>query len=239
MSQYTKLMIEKGDMLVSNNTYTVVFTLIMCSIISFTLAGTSQLLQEKRDLNRQIDMQKNILNAAGKNFTGSEEIQEAYKKFVSPILISSKGDILPAENEDEGALKIFQIKNKDDSTKIDAYVYSVLGKGLWSKLHGFLAVNSTGQEVIGLAFFDHGETPGLGAEIEKKWFCDNFVGKKLYKDNKLVGITVAKGKAKNHPTYKSMSNHIVDGISGATITSKGVEKMLSKDPLKYHNFFNK
>merc|ERR1712166_1389746 len=154
-------MIEKGDMLVSNNTYTVVFTLIMCSIISFTLAGTSQLLQEKRDLNRQIDMQKNILNAAGKNFTGSEEIQEAYKKFVSPILISSKGDILPAENEGEGALKIFQIKNKDDSTKIDAYVYIVLGKGLWSKLHGFLAVNSTGQEVIGLAFFDHGETPGL------------------------------------------------------------------------------
>jgi Na+-transporting NADH:ubiquinone oxidoreductase subunit C len=221
----------------SNNTYTVVFTLLMCTIISFTLAGTSQLLQERRVLNQQIDVQKNILNAAGKTFTSSDEIQDAYKKFVSPIFISKKGDIVTAEND--STLKIFKVVNKDDSTKIDAYVYRVLGKGLWSKLHGFLAVNSTGQQVIGLAFFAHGETPGLGAEIEKKWFCDNFVGKQLYKDNKLVGITVAKGKAKNHPTYKSMSNHIVDGISGATITSKGVEKMLSTDPLKYHNFFNK
>ena len=78
MSQYTKLMIEKGDMLMSNNTYTIVFTLIMCTFISFTLAGTSQLLQEKRVLNREIDMQKNILNAAGKTFTHSDEIQAAY-----------------------------------------------------------------------------------------------------------------------------------------------------------------
>ena len=83
----------------SNNTYTIVFTLIMCTFISFTLAGTSQLLQEKRVLNREIDMQKNILNAAGKTFTRSDEVQEAYKKFVSPIFISSKGDIVPAENE--------------------------------------------------------------------------------------------------------------------------------------------
>jgi Na+-transporting NADH:ubiquinone oxidoreductase subunit NqrC len=144
-------MIEKGNILMSNNTYTVVFTLLMCTIISFTLAGTSQLLQERRVLNQQIDVQKNILNAAGKTFTSSDEIQDAYKKFVSPIFISKKGDIVTAEND--STLKIFKVVNKDDSTKIDAYVYRVLGKGLWSKLHGFLAVNSTGQQVIGLAFF--------------------------------------------------------------------------------------
>lgn len=239
MSQFTKLIIEKGDMTVKSNTYTIVFTLIMCTVISIALAGTSKLLEEKRVLNREIDMQKNVLNAAGKNFSSSEEVQKAYKTFVSCMFISNNGDIVTNENKSDESLEIFAIKNEDDSTKVDAYVYKVLGRGLWSKLHGFLAVNSTGQEVIGLAFYQHGETPGLGAEIEKRWFCDNFVGKQLYKDNKLIGITVAKGKAKNHPQYKSMPNYIVDGISGATITSKGVEKMLSQDPLKYHNFFNK
>jgi len=68
MSQYIKLMIEKGDMLMNNNTYTVVFTLVMCTFISFTLAGTSQLLQEKRVLNRQIDMQKKHFECCGEKF---------------------------------------------------------------------------------------------------------------------------------------------------------------------------
>ena len=67
----------------------------------------------------------------------------------------------------------------------------------------------------------------------------NFVGKGLYSEDKFVGITVAKGKAKDDIAYKSGPQHVVDGISGATITSKGVEKMIHTEPLKYQNFFNR
>lgn len=228
----------------SKNGYIMGFTILMCSVISFMLAGTSIILKEKQELNRKIDMQKNILISAGLNITDNNKVQRLYKNLVTPININKDGSIAKtSENlEDESinsSLKIFEIKDSKNHAKVNAYVYPVLGQGLWSKLFGFLAVNPKGDTILGLTFYKHGETPGLGAEIEKKWFVKNFIGKKLYSNKEFMGITVAKGKAKNDIMYKSAPQHIVDGISGATITSKGVEKMLHKDPLKYHSFFNK
>jgi len=84
--------------------------------------------------------------------------------------------------------------------------------------------------VKGITFYKHGETPGLGGEIEKKWFQENFIGKKIFNDGgKLMSVSVAKGKAMDE-------NHEVDGISGATITSKGVSDFLKNDLLRYIDF---
>jgi Na+-transporting NADH:ubiquinone oxidoreductase subunit C len=94
-------------------------------------------------------------------------------------------------------------------------------------------VNKNGKKIIGIAFYKHGETPGLGAEIEKPWFTNNFIGKDLYNtDNTFIGVLVAKGKARQHTSYKMYPNSIVDGISGATITSKGVENIKKKKKKK-------
>ena len=78
----------------------------------------------------------------------------------------------------------------------------------------------------------HGETPGLGAEISKKWFQDNFVNKKIYdSNNKFKSIIVAKGKADSNSDYE------VDGISGATITSNGVTTLINRDLRRYEPYF--
>lgn len=227
-----------------SNKYTIAFTLLMCGIISFLLASTSILLQEKRLLNCKIDMQKNVLVSSGFSLSEGNDVEKLYEEFVVPMIVSKEGEIIKENVDsnvkvDDKLLKIYRVKDENDGNKTNAYVYPVLGKGLWSKLLGFLAVDPKGQRIVGITFYKHGETPGLGAEIEKNWFLKNFVGKELYSNQKFVGITVAKGKAKDDISYKTGPQHVVDGISGATITSKGVQKMLHTDPLKYHNFFNK
>jgi Na+-transporting NADH:ubiquinone oxidoreductase subunit C len=216
--------------------YTIFFTLTMCLLISTLLAGTSWILKDRQDFNKKIDVQKNILSAAGINVANVQDVEETYNKRVKSMFISEDGKITDVVVDGTTDCKqIFKIKTLTDY----AFVYPIVGKGLWSTLYGYLAVGASGKSIIGITFYKHGETPGLGAEIEKQWFCDNFIGKTLYNNNKFTGIFVAKGKAKNDVKYKTYPNSIVDGISGATITSKGVEKMLSVVPLQYHSFFNK
>ena len=86
--------------------------------------------------------------------------------------------------------------------------------------------------VKGITFYQHGETPGLGAEITKDWFKSSFIGKEIYSNNKIESIKVAKaGQAKESDLYE------VNGISGATITSRGVEILLKRDLMRYENYF--
>ena len=100
------------------------------------------------------------------------------------------------------------------------YVFPVVGKGLWSTLKGFAAVESSGEKVVGLTFYSHGETPGLGGEIDSAKFKGDWAkGKKIYGSNG-VALKVAKGAAKN-------ADHEVDGLSGATLTGNGVTGMMS------------
>jgi Na+-transporting NADH:ubiquinone oxidoreductase subunit C len=93
--------------------------------------------------------------------------------------------------------------------------------------------------VNGITFYEHGETAGLGGEVEKKWFQDNFIGKKIYTvDGELVSIVVVKGKASD-VLSDDFINHGVDGISGATITSNGLTSFLLRDLKRYKLFFDK
>ena len=90
---------------------------------------------------------------------------------------------------------------------------------------------------MGIQFYKHGETPGLGGEVEKQWFTSNFVCKKIRNDNdEIIGIEVLKGKVDNSKSY---SIHQVDGISGATVTSKGVTIFLKDDLKRYEAYLNK
>jgi len=192
-------------------------------------------LKERQLYNKQVDIQRNILNAAGISVKNMTEVEAKYNELVTPMTISVQGNILE-QSEDLDGHKLFSIRDVETS-KAYAYVYPIIGKGLWSTLYGYLSVTPSGNRIIGITFYKHGETPGLGAEIEKNWFRKNFIGKELYKNGNFKGITVAKGKSENELGYKNNKKHIVDGISGATITSKGVEKMLASEPLKYHKFF--
>jgi Na+-transporting NADH:ubiquinone oxidoreductase subunit C len=105
--------------------------------------------------------------------------------------------------------------------KFSRYILPVVGKGLWSTLKGFAAVDSTREKVVGLTFYSHGETPGLGGEIDSAKFKGDWAsGKKIYNAKGKPALKVAKGKAKN-------TEHEVDGLSGATLTANGVTGMMS------------
>jgi Na+-transporting NADH:ubiquinone oxidoreductase subunit C len=157
----------------------------MCVFISFMLAGTSVLLKDKQIQNKKIDMQRNILTAAGINVKNTTDVQSTYESLVTPIKISFQGSILSSDSN--LGHQIFSIKS-NDTKKIFAYVYPITGQGLWSTLYGYLSVTPSGRVIIGITFYKHGETPGLGAEIEKNWFRKNFVGKKLYEGKKICRL---------------------------------------------------
>ena len=121
------------------------------------------------------------------------------------------------------------------ATQMNAVIIPISGKGLWSTMYGYIAVDLTNFSTLkGITFYQHGETPGLGAEITKDWFKSSFVGKELEKDSEFESISVKKaGNADKSSLYE------VDGISGATITSRGVENLLRRDLLKYQGYFRK
>ena len=95
-------------------------------------------------------------------------------------------------------------------------------------MFGFISISDDGDTVKGITFYKHKETPGLGGEVDKKWFQENFVNKKIFKNGKLVSVKVVK--------LVQEDIHEVDGITGATITSKGVSDFLMRDLLRYENF---
>lgn len=225
--------------------YTIIFAACLSLVSSVLLSGVFMSLKDKQDENKALDKQINILKAAQITPNSDKEAKELYKRLVIPMVIDRNGQEFSEKNPqsitetDPQYLALYAIKKEENSPDIKAYVYPVAGKGLWSSLYGYLAVDNLGKNIVGITFYQQGETPGLGAEIEKKWFRDNFIGKSLFSENKFWGIKVAKASAMLDKDYKTHANNIVNGISGATITSDGVSLMLKKIPQRYEAFFAK
>ena len=114
----------------------------------------------------------------------------------------------------------FIYKVKGDSGKVEKIVLPVYGKGLWSTLYGFLAIGTDGQTIKGITFYEHGETPGLGGEIESQSFKDDWPGKQLFDSDGNVAIKMVKGGAPEGDL------HGIDALSGATITGNGVAELV-------------
>ena len=236
-----------------SNAYVIGFAAVICVVCSLLLASISGALSARQETNRVLDRQKNVLMAAGfdaEKLSGMKaaEVQDLYTKRIEELVIDRQGQLLDGVKHAElGAkeatleeakdrLPLFRVKS-EDGNGTDAYIYPIIGKGLWSTLYGYLAVKPDGSEIVGIAFYKHGETPGLGAEIERDWFTSNFQGKELYMGDKLVGVQVVKGKVADKVGIKT--EHAVDGISGATLTANGVTKMLVVVPKMYAPFFEK
>lgn len=107
--------------------------------------------------------------------------------------------------------------------EIERIVLPVYGYGLWGTLYGFMALEGDGNTVIGLGFYEHKETPGLGAEVDNPKWKALWPGKKIFDEQNAVAVTVIKGKV--DPNGKG-AEHSVDGLSGATLTSRGVNNLL-------------
>lgn len=114
---------------------------------------------------------------------------------------------------------------KDKQGKLQQVVLPIYGKGLWSTLYGFVAVKSDLKTINGLTYYEHGETPGLGGEVVNPKWKRQWQGKQIWKGEPFEDANLAAGVAKGIPTSEN-ATYMVDGLSGATITSRGVDSMI-------------
>ena len=133
--------------------------------------------------------------------------------------IPASKDIAIVKNR-ENVGKFYIVRNADSS--IDKLILPIRGYGLWGTLYGYISIEEDFNTVAGLEFYDHKETPGLGAEVDNPKWKSLWDGKSIYKDDK-VEIEVIKGKV---DPSNQMASYQVDGLSGATLTSRGVTNML-------------
>ena len=134
--------------------------------------------------------------------------------------IPASDDIAIIKNR-ENAGKIYILR--DELENIEKLILPIRGYGLWGTLYGFIAIESDFNTVSGIEFYEHKETPGLGAEVDNPKWKTSWKGKKIYNNNQ-VALEVIKGRVEDGDI---MSMYKVDGLSGATITSRGVSNMVS------------
>lgn len=227
---------------------TVLIALILCVVCSAVVSTAAVGLKGWQDANKALDKKKNILLAAGLCEPGSsaDEVNSIYEESIVEVLIDLEtGEAVDPESEDlpidpesydprkaandeelqepieAGALPGFAYREpyaEIYEIKEGGYILPIYGKGLWSTLYGFLAVEADKETVKGITYYSHAETPGLGGEVDNPGWKAMWPGKKIYEEDGDVALTVVKGKASDE--------YGVDGLSGATITSKGVDQMI-------------
>ena len=219
-----------------SDAYTIIFTTIVTVILGLGLSYTADSLRDRQILNEELDIKKNILSVLGyKQDTPwtDEEVQSLYDRNINEIRIDEVGSVFDeVDKSDNFAYTIYQSR---ENNKVTGYAIPIAGKGLWGTMYGYFAIEPDAETVKGITFYKHKETPGLGAEVDKDWFKNNFIGKKLTdKNGELVSIEVVKGYvSKTDPD----ALHKVDGISGATITGTGLTTFLKSDLEKYEPYF--
>ena len=228
---------------------TLLVVLVLCLVCSIVVAGSAVGLKSRQQEQRALDKQRNILAVAGlmKQGMSADEVADIFKARISPRLVDlASGELLdkdPSKFNQAQALKDPQqslqleasqdpagIKRRsniaeiylvrDEKQQIQEVVLPIYGNGLWSVMYAFVALETDGRTVKGITYYDHGETPGLGAEISTAQFQAQFKGKQILKDGKVVAIRLQKGGAQQGDPYA------VDAVSGGTLTSIGVENML-------------
>lgn len=235
-----------------SNAYTILFSVIMVVVVGTVLALVAQYTKPFQDENIKKEKMQSILSSVGVDVSRSEA-PEAFAKYIqSGFVYKNDGsfvDSISTKLEESQAFKLdlavelkkpleeqsfpLFICNKDGKK---LYIIPMRGKGLWGPVWGYVAIESDLNTVAGASFGHKGETPGLGAEIEKPIFQDQFPGKKLTDaSGVLKGVTVVK-KGKAVPGEEEYS---VDGISGGTITSNGVKAMLEKYFAAFKEFAKK
>lgn len=225
------------------NAYTILYAAVMVIVVAAILSFASISLKDRQDRNVEIAKKSDILRSVNIE-SNADDAEAKYEKF-----IGSKSFVLDINATKKSGEDAFNIDLKEELAKADAstrslpvfvcqlengdtkYILPVRGKGLWGPIWGYVALNQDKQSVYGATFAHKGETPGLGAEIEKPMFSDQFKEKKIV-DNGVVKFSVVKGGAPAGDDYA------VDAISGGTITSKGVEAMLNDCLSSYSKFLN-
>ncbi|UNU73791.1 Na(+)-translocating NADH-quinone reductase subunit C [Moraxella nasovis] len=237
----------------NSNASTIMTALVLCLVCSVMVAAVAVGLKPKQNENALLDLNKNVLVAAGQfdpatdtNAVVVDRIKDFEIKlidmqtgeFISDDVIQAQG--INVETYDMGKAsktpsmsstltndivrigrvpkygKVYIQRAADGSPKL--IVMPFYGYGLWGTIYGLVTLEGDMNTIKGVSFYQHKETPGLGALIEEDWWRDTWVGKRVYNDQGqiITGITKAGNSRENY----------IDGISGATLTGRGVNNMI-------------
>jgi len=226
-----------------SNKYIFLFSAVMVIVVATLLSLAATLLQPRQEKNLEIEKKKSMLESINIPATAKNTVA-LYDKYIrESFVINAKGEpvtgvdafsvVLRNEQKkslDQQYLPVFKA-TPDDGEKI--IILPVEGKGLWGPVFGYVSLKADMNTIYGVTFDHKGETPGLGAEINTTPFEHQFQGKKIFDNDQFVSVSVLKGGAKEEDL------HGVDAISGGTITSKGLEKMLFDCITKYQDYLIK
>lgn len=238
-------------MLKNESLRTIFVAFIICLVCSVLVSFVAVALKPEQQANKLLDRNKNILMAAGlyEDNMSADDVNNAFSKFEAKVVDLASGkfltdDELKALNIDVDSYDQYaaakdpamseSLKGNDpagigrlpkyakvylmkEGGQVKLAVLPINGYGLWSMLFGFVALESDLNTIAGLGFYAHAETPGLGGEVDNPKWKSQWPGKLVYAGGKT--ISVAKGKA-------TQPNQI-DGLSGATLTTKGVDNLVS------------
>ena len=223
---------------------TVTVAMVLCLVCSVIVSASAVILRPEQAVNEKANMQMNILQAAGL-FDPQQSIPAQFQivstrlvnletgEFVSGMdvdrydqrkaskdpsmnrVLSTDEDIASIKRQAKIA-KVYLVENDEQIEKI---ILPIHGYGLWSTLYGFMALEGDGNTVAGLGFYEHAETPGLGGEVDNPGWKKQWTGKQVYKDDR-VALRLVKGGAERTDIYG------VDALSGATLTSRGVDNLV-------------
>lgn len=221
--------------------------LALCVVCSVVVSTAAVQLKPAQEVNKTRDLKRNILQAAGL-YDASQSVESQFESISTRVVDLRTGrftdEVDPANFDQRSASKdpnnsaelgddqdIAKISRREhyslvylveNSGVIEKIILPVRGYGLWSTLYGFVALESDANTVVGLGFYEHGETPGLGGEVDNPRWKAFWPGKQVYRDGD-VEIALAKGAV---DPASADAPWRVDGLSGATLTSRGVTNLV-------------
>ncbi|WP_150303975.1 Na(+)-translocating NADH-quinone reductase subunit C [Pseudomonas saliphila] len=227
---------------------TIIVALLVCLVCSIVVSVAAVSLKPVQVKNQLLDKQRNILLIAGLLEEGPS-VAEQFEQVTARLVDLRTGEFSDAEepltydqqaaardpnlsralesHEDVASIRrrehyatVYMIENEDG---IETMILPIHGYGLWSTLYGFLALEGDLNTIRGLGFYQHGETPGLGGEVDNPRWRELWKGNVVYTDDGEVGVQVVKGTVDGSDPRRQYK---VDGLAGATLTSRGVENLV-------------
>lgn len=221
--------------------YTIIYIIVLVVVVGFALAFTAISLKDKQIENANAEKMRQILESVNIH-APSDSIAQYFERYISDaFVVDLAGERVPGGDAfntdmkvqaslpaDERTLPVYRCTLADGAVK---YIFPLYGAGLWGPIWGYVSVDSDGSTIYWAYFGHQGETPGLGAEIEKESFSSRFHGKRLFIDGRFLPVAVVKAGQRG-----TQGEDCVDAISGATITSRGVGAMIDNCLEPYQNF---
>lgn len=231
---------------------TLIVTISLCVVCAVFVSAAAVGLKPLQEANKRLDKMTNVLAAANIQTEG-QDIEALFESSVVARVLDletntwAEDGAVPANYDETKAAKdpsqsvklsaaqdqagirqharyktLYMVKNGDS---IETLILPVHGKALWSTMYGFMALKGDFNTVVGMGFYAHAETPGLGGEVDNPRWKEQWPGKKIFAEGDESNAAIALIKGKVDPANKSAAYQI-DGLAGATLTSNGVTNLV-------------